>query len=73
MKRRLGLSTLIDVINVQDRLDTSQLLLLQLRQEYAVAIAQLQFENGDLIGREPDGFRVDMPLLTGANPGRVAR
>ena len=73
VKRRLGLSTLIDVINVQDRLDTSQLLLLQLRQEYAVAIAQLQFENGDLIGREPDGFRVDMPLLTGANPGKVAR
>ena len=73
VKRRLGLSTLIDVINVQDRLDSAQLLLLQLRQEYAVAIAQLLFENGELIGREASGFQVDVPMLTGANPGRAAR
>ena len=33
-KRRLGLATLIDVLNVQDRLDNSLLLLLQLQQEY---------------------------------------
>jgi outer membrane protein TolC len=73
VKRRLGLSTLIDVITVQDRLDSAQLLLLQLRQEYAVAIAQLLFENGDLIRRDGDAYRVDMPILTGAQPARATQ
>ena len=73
VKRRLGLSTLIDVITVQDRLDSAQLLLLQLRQEYAVAIAQLLFENGDLIRRDGDAYRVDMPTLTGAQPARATQ
>ena len=71
IKRRLGLSTLIDVITVQDRLDNAQLLLLQLRQEFAVALAQLQFENGDLIRRDGDAYRVDLPALTGVQPARA--
>lgn len=73
VKRRLGLSTLIDVISVQDRLDSAQLLLLQLRQEYAVALAQLLFENGELIRRDGDAYRVDMPTLTGAEPVRATQ
>jgi outer membrane protein TolC len=64
-KRRLGLSTLIDVINVQDRLDAAQLSQLQLRQEYAQLLAQLYFELGTLVLRAPGGFEVDMPALVG--------
>lgn len=65
VKRRLGLSTLIDVINVQDRLDNANLLLLQLRQEYASGIAQIMFEGGDLVARDADTFRVNTATLGG--------
>lgn len=73
VKRRLGLATLIDVINVQDRLDSAHLLLLQLRQEYAVAIAQLLFENGELVTRDAEGYQVDIPTLGGAGFAKAAR
>lgn len=70
-KRRLGLATLIDVITVQDRLDNARLLLLQLRQEYAAAIAQLLFESGDLVRRSADAYQVDLVTLSGAGIART--
>lgn len=73
VKRRLGLATLIDIINVQDRLDSAHLLLLQLRQEYAVAIAQLLFENGELVTRDAEGYQVDIPTLGGAGLAKAVR
>lgn len=66
VKRKLGLSTLIDVITVQDRLDAARLQLLQLRQEYASGIAQILFESGELVVRDGPAFRVDTALLGGA-------
>jgi outer membrane protein TolC len=66
VKRKLGLSTLIDVITVQDRLDAARLQLLQLRQEYASGIAQILFEAGELVVRDGSSFRVDTALLGGA-------
>jgi outer membrane protein TolC len=63
VKRKLGLATLIDVITVQDRLDGARLQLLQLRQEYAVGIAQILFDAGELVGREADSYRVNTALL----------
>lgn len=73
VKRRLGLATLIDVINVQDRLDSARLLLLQLRQEYADAIAQLLFESGELVTRDAESYQVDIPMLTGAGLAKAMR
>lgn len=70
-KRRLGLATLIDVINVQDRLDNARLLLLQLRQEYAGAVAQLLFESGDLVRRSDDAYHIDLVTLGGAGMTRA--
>lgn len=70
-KRRLGLATLIDVITVQDRLDSARLLLLQLRQEYAGAIAQLLFESGDLVRRSDDAYHIDMITLGGTGFART--
>lgn len=64
-KRRLGLSTLIDVLNVQDRLDAAKLSLLSLQQEYASLLAQLMFESGSLVAREQDEFEVDINRLLG--------
>lgn len=70
-KRRLGLATLIDVINVQDRLDAARLLLLQLRQEYAAGIAQLLFDGGELVRRSETDYHVDLATLGGAGFGRA--
>ena len=63
VKRKLGLATLIDVITVQDRLDGARLQLLQLRQEYAVGVAQILFDAGELVGREAESYRVNSVLL----------
>lgn len=53
-KRRLGLATLIDVINVEDRLTNALLVEVQSRQIYANAIAQLRFDLGTIV-LERDG------------------
>jgi outer membrane protein TolC len=66
IKRKLGLATLIDVINVQDRLDSARLQLLQQRQEYASGIAQILFDAGELVGRDAESYRIDTAILGGA-------
>lgn len=53
-KRRLGLVTLIDVINVEDRLTDALAAEVQARQAYANAIAQLRFDLGTIV-LERDG------------------
>lgn len=72
-KRRLGLATLIDVLNIQDRLDNSELALLQLRQEYASLKAQLLFERGALVARSKDEFEVDVQSIYGRTTADAAR
>jgi len=57
-KRQLGTSTLIDVINVQDRLINAALLQVQQRQSYATAIAALRFEIGQIVRATDDAFEV---------------
>jgi len=65
-KRRLGNATVIDVINVEDRLNNSLLAEVSLRQGYANAIAQLRFELGSLVRRTGEEYRVTLgPLLSG--------
>lgn len=57
-KRRLGLATLIDVINVEDRLNTARLSEVQAYQVYATAIAQLRFELGTIVSERNGQFEV---------------
>jgi outer membrane protein TolC len=65
-KRRLGNATVIDVINVEDRLNNSLQAEVALRQGYANAIAQLRFELGSLVRRIGEEYRVILaPLLNG--------
>ena len=68
-KRRLGLSTLIDLLNVQDRLDNAQSQQVQLQNAYASAIAQLRFELGALVRQQGDAFDVRAEDLTSPNFG----
>jgi outer membrane protein TolC len=54
-KRQLGSATLIDVLNVEDRLNNAILARLQYQQAYALARAQILYENGALLQTAPDG------------------
>ncbi|MSQ66568.1 MAG: TolC family protein [Gammaproteobacteria bacterium] len=67
-KRRLGKSTVIDLINIEDRLNTSLQNEIGLRQQYAIAIARLRFELGTLVRREGDQFEVAVAALLGSDP-----
>ena len=71
-KRRLGLVTLIDVINVEDRLTDALASEVQARQAYANAIAQLRFDLGTIV-LERDG-QFDVAVEDLFNPSfNVAR
>jgi outer membrane protein len=48
-KRRLGMSTLIDVIAVEDRLQNTQLADVDRQRNYAIAVARLKHELGALL------------------------
>jgi outer membrane protein TolC len=65
-RRRLGLVTLIDVINFEDRLTDALAAEVQARQAYANAIAQLRFDLGTIV-IERDG-QFDVPVEDLFNP-----
>jgi outer membrane protein TolC len=54
-RRQLGSATLIDVLNVEDRLNNALLTRLQFQQGYATARAQILYETGRLLRTTPDG------------------
>ena len=63
-KRLLGSATLIDVLNIEDRLNNALIARLQYQQAYAAALAQLLFEAGQLVkGGEDDKYSVDFKQL----------
>jgi outer membrane protein TolC len=62
-KRRLGLSTLLDVVNIEDRQNNALLNEVQLQQNYANAIAQLRFELGMLVKKRDDVYDVSVSDL----------
>lgn len=63
-KRLLGSATLIDVLNVEDRLNNAILARVQYQQAYATARAQLLYECGALLQVAADGtVGVDMARL----------
>ena len=57
-KRRLGSATLLDVINVEDRLNNALLNEVQFQQGYANAIVQLRFELGSLVHQRDDSYDI---------------
>jgi outer membrane protein TolC len=57
-KRRLGSATLLDVINVEDRLNNALLNEVQFQQGYANAIVQLRFELGSLVHKRDDSYDI---------------
>lgn len=55
-KRRLGLATLIDTLNIEDRYNNALLAAVQAHQAFASAIAQFRFETSTLLSREGDAY-----------------
>lgn len=54
--RRLGMATLIDILNIEDRYNNALLAAVQARQSFASAIAQFRFETSTLLAREGDTY-----------------
>lgn len=63
-KNRLGMSTLLNVLSVDDRLRNARLNQVSLQESYLNALAALAFETGLLIGDDGEGAAVDPRLLT---------
>lgn len=74
IKQRNGISTLIDVVNIEGRYVSAQVGFLQLQLAYANALARLRFETGTFLPRQPvaesgnDQFSLDMADLAGPGP-----
>lgn len=62
-RRQLGAATLIDVLNVEDRLNNAVLARLQVQLALAQARAQVLFETGSLLQRADTGFSVALDAL----------
>ncbi|MBU3694481.1 MAG: TolC family protein [Rhodocyclaceae bacterium] len=65
LKRSLGLATLIDVLNVEDRLTNASLALAQAQGDYASAIALLLFESGQIIDNRGGDYVASADALAG--------
>jgi outer membrane protein TolC len=65
-KRRLGLATFIDILNIEDRYNSALLAVVQERQSFASALAQLRFEAGTLIQRDGDQYTARVVELLNA-------
>lgn len=63
-RQQLGLSSLLDVINTEDRLTDSLFEAVAADLDYAQAITALRFEIGDLVRPGSSGYEVDLASLT---------
>lgn len=63
-RQQLGLSSLLDVINTEDRLNDSLTEQVAAEIDYAEAVATLRFETGTLIRQGASGHEIDFVLLT---------
>lgn len=55
-RRQLGIATVIDVLNIEDRYNSALVAALLARQNYANSIAQFRFETARLVVREEAGY-----------------
>lgn len=64
IRRRMGLSTLIDVLNISDRLLQARQTLITVQLNYASAIAQLRFASGTLFQANGGDLSLEHAYLT---------
>jgi outer membrane protein len=63
-KFRMGMATLLDVVDTQERLNEALILLLDSKRRYAENLARLRFELGDLIQIEAEQVIFDSDTIT---------
>ncbi len=63
-KLQLGQATIIDVINLQERLTQAELELTQAQLQYVNAIVELRFQTGTLLNLQEDMFQLNQDALT---------
>ena len=64
IKFTMGMASVLDVINMQDRLRDVRLSEVRQRSKYADAVVQLGYETGTLVTADGDGYRIEMNHLT---------
>jgi outer membrane protein TolC len=62
-KRRLGLSTLLDVLNVEDRYNNAQIALVQSQIAYASSIAVFRFQTNRIMERDGENYALQVSNL----------
>ncbi|MDD2902805.1 MAG: TolC family protein [Syntrophales bacterium] len=63
LRFRMGMSTIIDLITVQNRLSTAMVTEVDSQLDYANAVIKLRYETGTLIVKEKEQYRVEMKRL----------
>ncbi|RJR47978.1 MAG: TolC family protein [Deltaproteobacteria bacterium] len=63
LRFRMGVSTIIDLITVQNRLSSAMITEVDSQLDYANAVVRLRFETGTLLIKEKDRYRVEMKRL----------
>jgi len=63
LRFRMGMSTIIDLITVQNRLSTAMVTEVDSHLDYANAIIRLRYETGTLILKEKEQYRLEMKRL----------
>ena len=65
-KRRMGLATMIDILNLEDRYNQALLSVVLERQAFSTAVVQLRFETGTLLQRDGDKYAARLSDLLAA-------
>lgn len=63
LRFRMGMSTIIDLITVQNRLSAAMITEVDSHLEYANAVIRLGYETGTLIVKEKEQYRIEMKRL----------
>jgi len=66
-KKKLGLSTLLDVLNVEDRYNNAQITHVQSQVAYASSVAVFLFQTNNLVVRNEDLFSINVTNLLNPN------
>lgn len=64
LRFQMGEATLLDFINIQDRMDSVLLNRISTRQRLAGSLVQLRFETGTLVRSAAEGYSLDLAELT---------
>lgn len=72
MKFSMGMASVLDVINMQDRLRNARLTEISQMSTFADAVVELGYQTGSLVVADSEGYRIEMKSLTDPWPAKGA-